>query len=105
MSEPDQAPNVVPIRPMSDANHTPIFLIQPQGAGSGGDGSDSWRQSVESRLNQLHTDIGGLRSDLTTKSDRANEKMDSHLKWLLGVMATSTIGLAGLMAQGFDWFK
>ncbi len=31
------------------------------------------------------------------------DRLESHQKWLLGVMSTGFIGLLGLMAHGFKW--
>jgi hypothetical protein len=31
------------------------------------------------------------------------DRLESHQKWLLGVMSTGFLGLLGLMAHGFKW--
>ena len=33
------------------------------------------------------------------------DKIESHQKWLLGLMGTGFISLLGLMAHGFNWIK
>jgi len=31
------------------------------------------------------------------------ERLESHQKWILGIMGSGFIGLLGLMAHGFKW--
>ena len=34
---------------------------------------------------------------------KALERIESHQKWLIGLMSTGFIGLLGLIAHGFKW--
>jgi hypothetical protein len=33
------------------------------------------------------------------------ERLESHQKWMLGLMGSGFIGLLGLMAHGFKWIN
>ena len=60
-------------------------VLAKQGGGSHTGGMDAWQTSVETRLTQLHTDIGGVRGDMRTQ-----------LFWLLGTLGA--LGAAGVAA-------
>lgn len=86
---------------------TPVYIVgqyDAKGSGGGGGGGDAaWKSSVESRLNNLHHDLSNLRSDLISRTDRIDDKIDTQTKWLLSLLCAATLGLAGLMATGFGW--
>lgn len=33
------------------------------------------------------------------------DRIDSHQKWMLGIMGSGFLGLLGLMAHGFKWIS
>lgn len=68
-------------RRYTDAAHPPL---QTGGGGDNSGGMDAWQTSVESRLGQLHDDIGGL-----------GKKVDGHFVFLLSAFAGGFLFLLG----------
>lgn len=96
---------VVQLRSVEGEDSAKVYIIEQDRSGGGGGGEDAWRASVESRLNNLHTDITALRSHLDAKLETVKDKQDNHLKWVLGVFGAGFLILGGIVAQGFNWIK
>lgn len=60
------------------------------GGGNGGNGM--WQQSVEARLQAIDTRLA-----------RLDDKIDRHFHLAWAGLIGAVLGLAGLMAKGFDW--
>lgn len=85
--------------------------------GDGGDGGDMWQQSVETRLSELRQDVAQLRSDVNSgfgdirqrfnrvddKFGEVREKQERDFRLLFAALITVALGLAALMAKGFQW--
>lgn len=64
--------------------------------GGNGHNGDMWQQSVENRLAILHNDIVML-------GDRLDSKIEGNFRILAGMIITSILGIASLMAKVFGW--
>lgn len=100
--------NVVYIR-KSDKDDTTASYHRIN-TGGGGDGGDMWQQSVETRLSELRRDVAELRSDVSRgfddtrkRFDGIRDKQERDFRLIFGALIALALGLAGLMAKGFQW--
>lgn len=64
----------------------PSADLKPPSGGGTSDGMDLWQQSVETRLGQLHADLGEV-----------SKKLDSRFLWLLGAFAAGFLALMSMI--------
>ena len=69
------------------------------GGGSGGDGVEARIARVESDVKNIFIHLGDIKTDI--RELRSDIKTDFRILW--GALFVATIGLAGLLAKGFEW--
>jgi len=69
------------------------------GGGSGGDGVESRIARVESDVKNIFIHLGDIKIDI--RELRSDIKTDFRILW--GALFVATIGLAGMLAKGFEW--
>lgn len=74
--------------------------LQPPGGGGTLDGMEARVAKLESAVEYIQRDIGEIKIDI--RSLRDNARADFRL--LFGAIIATAIGLAGMMAKGFQWF-
>ncbi|MEX9845425.1 hypothetical protein AB7W67_07835 [Providencia rettgeri] len=84
----------VPLLSLVDENNQHLY-----GGNDGGGGMESRVAKLESDVEYIKRDIQEIKSDL--KDIKKDAKSDFRM--LFGVIITTTLGLAALMAKGFGW--
>lgn len=60
------------------------------------------QKKEENLYTQEQVDIKMLQND-NNHLNKTLDRIESHQKWLLGVMTSGFLGLLGLIAHGFKW--
>jgi hypothetical protein len=76
------------------------------GGSDGGDRMEARVAKLEAGVEHIQTDIGDIKTDIRefrTDFKSLHDKIENRVLWILGLMTTSTLGLAFIMAKGFKW--
>lgn len=60
------------------------------------------KNNYEKKYSQEQLDIALLKQN-NSHLFKTLDRLESHQRWLLGVMASGFIGVMGLIAHGFKW--
>ncbi len=64
---------------------------------------DIWKQSVETRLSDLRSELIAFRAEMTAEFRNVRERQERDFRLTMGTLITAVLGLAALMAHGFHW--
>ena len=64
---------------------------------------DSIESRFDSRFDSIHSRFISIESKFDSKFDSMNHRMDSHYKWLLGIIIAGHTSILAIMAHGFHW--
>lgn len=94
-----QPVNILTKKPIEDVDFIPHTESHDGGNGGGDD--------MQARVAKLESDVEHIKSTLKEiKEDVREIKRDARtdFRLLFGALITVALGLAGLMAKGFNWF-
>ena len=74
--------------------------LQPPSGGGTFDGMEARVAKLEATVDHIQRDVGDIRTEVRTLRENAR----SDFRILFGAIIASTLGLAGLIAKGFQWF-